>query len=117
MILSALLHKVSLPDKACLLSVPSPHAGAWLSVIPSIKRNLHLEPAVFYTALSGWLGIAVTENPVYTFFFPSHHALTCWEGMWCHSITDSGMTYILCITIIINKPLQYFTLYADIDIF
>ena len=42
--LSVLLDKVSLPDKARLLSISSPHAAAWLSVIPSLRLNLHLEP-------------------------------------------------------------------------
>ena len=41
----------SLPDRACLLSVSSPHAGAWLSVIPSPRLNLQVDPLEFQTAL------------------------------------------------------------------
>ena len=46
--LCVLLDKVSLPDKARLLSISSPHAAAWLSVIHSLRLNLHLEPAEFH---------------------------------------------------------------------
>ena len=81
--LSVLLDKVSVPDKARLLSISSPHAAAWLSVIPSLRLNLHLEPAEFQIAVKLWLGIAVTDIPVRT-FCPSHaldslghHAFTC----------------------------------------
>ena len=58
--LRVLLDKVSLPDKACLLSISSPHAAAWLSVIPSLRLNLQLEPAEFQIAVKWWLGIAVS---------------------------------------------------------
>ena len=78
--------KVSLPDKARLLSISLPHAAAWLSVIPSLWLNLHLEPAEFQIAVKWWLGIAVTDIPVCS-FRPSHaldhlghHALTCKHG-------------------------------------
>ena len=62
--LSMLLDKVSLPDKARLLPVSLPHAAAWLSVIPSLRLNLHLEPAEFQTAVKWWLCIAVTVLPI-----------------------------------------------------
>ena len=60
--------KVSLPDKARLLSISSPHAAAWLSVIPSLMLN---QPAEFQIAIKWWLGIAVTDIPVCS-FCPSH---------------------------------------------
>ena len=60
-----LIHKVFLPAR--LLSISSPHAAAWLSVIPSLRLNLHLEPAEFQTAVKWWFGIAVTDNPVCSF--------------------------------------------------
>ena len=84
--LSVLLDKVSLPNKARLLSISSPHAAAWLSVIPSLRLNLHLEPAEFQVAVKWWLGIAVTDIPVCSFcpyhaLDPlGHHALTCKHG-------------------------------------
>ena len=65
--LSVLLDKVYLPDKAHLLSISSPHAAAWLSVIPSLRLNLHLE---FLIAVKWWLGIAVTDIPVCSFCHP-----------------------------------------------
>ena len=68
--LSVLLDKFSLPDKARLLSIFSPHAAVWLSVIPSLKLNLHLEPAEFRIAVKWWLGIAVTDIPVAPFAHP-----------------------------------------------
>ena len=36
-----LFSKSSLPDRARLLSVSSPHAAAWLSIAPSPGLNLH----------------------------------------------------------------------------
>ena len=65
--LCVLLDKVSLPDKARLLSISSPQAVAWLSVIPSLRLNLYLEPAEFQIAVKWWLGIAVTDTPVCSF--------------------------------------------------
>ena len=56
--LGELFDKASLPDKARLLSVSLPYAAAWLSDIPSIGLNLHLDPAEFQTAV-WWLGIAI----------------------------------------------------------
>ena len=40
-----LLDTSSIADKACLLSVSSPHAGSWLSVTPSEGLGLHLDPS------------------------------------------------------------------------
>ena len=44
-------------QRARLLSVPSPHASAWLSVMPTPQLNLHLEPPEFQVALKWWLGM------------------------------------------------------------
>ena len=77
---------VSLPDKEHLLSISLPHAAAWLSVITSLRLNLHLEPAEFQIAVKWWLGIAVTDIPVCSFCLShaldplGHHALTCKHG-------------------------------------
>eukprot|EP00731_Ephydatia_muelleri_P034844 Em0081g9a len=49
---SNLLHSATLNDRACLLSISSPHPSAWLSVTPSPQLNLHLEPAKFQVALN-----------------------------------------------------------------
>ena len=56
-----LVSKSSVPDKARLLSVSSPHASAWLSVVPSPGLNLHLELAEFQAAIQWWLGIGVAH--------------------------------------------------------
>ena len=47
----------SVADKACLLSVLSPHAASWLTVVPSEGLGLHLEPSVFQVAVKWWLGL------------------------------------------------------------
>ena len=50
-------HSSSLANRARLLPVSSPHASAWLSVIPTPQLSLHLEPPEFQVALKWWLGI------------------------------------------------------------
>ena len=84
--LGELLEKASLPDKAQLLSASSPHAAAWLSVIPSVRLNFHPDPSEFRAVVKWWLGIAVSDNPLSP-FCPSHalgplghHTLTCKHG-------------------------------------
>ena len=79
----ALFESSSLPNRARLLSVASPHAASWLSVVPSPGLNLHLESAEFQTAINWWLGIdlfsgekcpcclTLSLDPL------GHHALTC----------------------------------------
>ena len=79
----ALFESSSLPNRARLLSVASPHAASWLSVVPSPGLNLHLESAEFQTAIKWWLGIdlfsgekcpcclTLSLDPL------GHHALTC----------------------------------------
>eukprot|EP00731_Ephydatia_muelleri_P002155 Em0001g2155a len=80
-----LLSKSSVPDRACLLSVSSPHASAWLSVVPSPGLNLHLEPAEFQAAIQWWLGIGVAHGSLcphcpHSLDPLGHHALTCKHG-------------------------------------
>ena len=47
---------------ARLLSVSSPHASAWLSVMPTPQLNLHLELPEFQVALKWWLGMDTSQN-------------------------------------------------------
>ena len=68
---------------ARLLSVSSPHASAWLSVMPTPQLNIHLEPPEFQVALKWWIGMDTSQNACCA-FCPSHaldplghHALTC----------------------------------------
>ena len=54
---NSLLSTSSTADRARLLSISSPHASAWISVVPSISLGLHFEPQEFNTALKWWLGV------------------------------------------------------------
>eukprot|EP00731_Ephydatia_muelleri_P003120 Em0001g3120a len=47
----------SLADRARLLSISSPHASSWLSVVPSEGLGLHLNPDQFQVAIKWWLGL------------------------------------------------------------
>ena len=69
---------------ARLLSVSSPHASAWLSVMPAPLKNLHLDPPKFQMALKWWLGLDTSQNgssfsfcPSHALYLLGHHALTC----------------------------------------
>ena len=81
-----LFHNASVTDRARLLSISSPHASAWLSVTPSPRLNLHLEPAEFQVALKWWLGIPVAQGqscphcPSCVLDDFGHHSLTCNHG-------------------------------------
>ena len=78
-----IFHNASVTDRARLLSISSPHASAWLSVTPSPRLNLHLEPAEFQVALKWWLGIPVVQGqscphcPSCVLDDFGHHSLTC----------------------------------------
>ena len=83
---SNLFHSATLTDRARLLSISSPHASAWLSVTPSPRLNLHLEPAEFQVALKWWLGIPVVQGqscphcPSFVLDDFGHHSLSCKHG-------------------------------------
>ena len=49
--LNNLFDAASCADKARLLSTSSPHASAWLTVVPSDSLGLHLQPHLFQTAI------------------------------------------------------------------
>eukprot|EP00731_Ephydatia_muelleri_P010160 Em0005g746a len=77
-----LFHSATLTDKARLLSISSPPTSAWLSVTPSPRLNLHLEPAEFQVALKWWLGIPVVQGqscpqcPSFVLDDFGHHSLS-----------------------------------------
>ena len=52
-----LYEQSSAADRARLLSVSSPHAASWVSVIPSEGLGLHLQPSEFQVAIKWWLGL------------------------------------------------------------
>ena len=98
-----LFHNASVTDRARLLSISFPHAPAWLSVTPSPRLNLHLEPAEFQEALKWWLGIPVVQGqsgphcPSCVLDDFGHHSLTCKHGGDVVSFRDtisSGMCFM-----------------------
>ena len=83
---NSILIASSVADKACLLSVSSPHAAFWLSVVPSEGLGLHLEPSVFQVAVKWWLGLDISNGsqcvlcPNSALDSLGHHATTCKKG-------------------------------------
>ena len=83
-----LFANASLPDRARLLSISSPHSSAWLSVTPSPRLifNLHLDPSEFQVAIKWWLGLPVSQSQLcaqcmsHSLDHIGHHALTCKNG-------------------------------------
>ena len=67
-------HNASVTDRARLLSISSPHASAWLSVTPSPRLNLHLEPAELVQ------GQSCPRCPSCVLDDFGHHSLTCKHG-------------------------------------
>ena len=57
-----LLNSSSVADKACLLSVVSPHEASWLSAVPSESFGLHMDPPVFQVAIKWWLCLDTSEG-------------------------------------------------------
>ncbi|KAL5477912.1 hypothetical protein EMCRGX_G024767 [Ephydatia muelleri] len=51
-----------IPLAARLLSVSSPNASVWISVVPSLSLGLHLDPNEFQTAVKWWLGVNLSLN-------------------------------------------------------
>ena len=82
-----LLSESSTADKARLLSVSSPHASSWLSVIPSPGLGLSLDPNEHQMAIKWWLGLDTSPGSPPCALCPEHpldplghHALTCKRG-------------------------------------
>ena len=83
---NVLLEQSSPADRARLLSVSSPHATSWVSVIPSEGLGLHLQPSEFQVAVKWWLGLDTSGGSICP-LCPGkvldplgHHALTCKHG-------------------------------------
>ena len=85
-VFNALLNSSSVADKARFLSVSSPHAASWLSVVPSENLGLHMDPPVFQVAIKWWLGLDTSEGsrcalcPGSALDHLGHHAITCKYG-------------------------------------
>ena len=73
-------------DRARLLSVSSPHAASWISVIHSEGLGLQLEPSEFQVAIKWWLCLDFSSYAMCALCPGSvldplgHHALTCKRG-------------------------------------
>ena len=61
-------------NKARLLSVSTPHASSWLSVVPSVELSLHLDPAEFQAAVK-WTGCRISVS-----ILPRHHFGSSWSS-------------------------------------
>ena len=82
-VFNLLLNSSSVADKARILSVSSPHAASWLSVVPSESLGLHMDPPVFQVAIKWWLGLDVSEGSpcaLCPLDHLGHHAVTCKYG-------------------------------------
>eukprot|EP00731_Ephydatia_muelleri_P024253 Em0016g524a len=81
-------------NKARLLSASAPHARSWLSVIPSVRLGLHLDPAEFQAAVKWWLG--TTLDPLGQ---PQCHAdmVAMWlsNTMTCKTFLQSSVVVLV----------------------
>ena len=85
-VFQSLLSSSSPVNKARILSVSAPHAGSWISVIPSIGLDLHLNSAERQIALRWWLGLDTSGGslcphcPDIALDPLGHHAASCRHG-------------------------------------
>ena len=81
-----LLNNSTVCTRARLRAVSATNANAWLRAIPSIHRDLALEPHEMQVLLKWWLGIPISSTDSKCFLCSKtldpdgHHALTCWSG-------------------------------------
>ena len=95
----SLLSSASPVNKARLLSVSAPHAGSWISVVPSTGLGLHLDPAECQTAIKWWLGLDTSRGSLCPFCSGialdplGHHAISCRHGgfvvSWHNNLRDT----------------------------
>ena len=78
-----LFQSLSLPNRARLLSASSPHASAWLQVVPAPGLNLHLDPSEFQAGIKWWLGIDSSQSANCP-YCPSH----CLDPLGHHENTE-----------------------------
>ena len=78
-----LLEASSTTDRVQLLSVSSPHASAWSSVMPSKGMGLPLDPLVHHVVIKWWLGMDTSQGsqcalcPGNALDPTGHHVITC----------------------------------------
>ena len=101
---NSLLNSFSLADKARLLSVSSPRASVWISVVPSLSLGLHFNPNEFQTAVKWWLGVNpsmnLDGNPMVCPLCPncaldplSYHCVTCKRGGDITTTSQCGLQH------------------------
>ena len=105
--INLLLNCSSVADRARLLSVSSPFAASWLSVIPSEGLGLHLTAPIFQVALKWWLGLDTSGGsqcslcPGSVLDHLSHHAVTCnVEEMGSPGTTDFVTALWKCVVVL-----------------
>ena len=85
-VFQSLLSSSSQVNKARILSVSAPHAGSWISAIPSTGLDLHLGSAECQVALRWWLGLDMSGGslcplcPDIALDPLGHHAASCRHG-------------------------------------
>ena len=79
----ALVSSASPANKARILSVSAPHASSWVSAIPYVGLNMHLDTEECQVAIRWWLGLN-TSTASSCPFCPGavldplgHHATSC----------------------------------------
>ena len=82
----ALVSSASPANKARMMSVSAPHASSWVSAIPSVGLNMHLDSEECQVAIRWWLGLD-TSTASSCPFCPGavldplgHHATSCRHG-------------------------------------
>eukprot|EP00731_Ephydatia_muelleri_P003982 Em0002g158a len=91
-----LLNCSSVADRARLLSVSSPFAASWLSVIPSEGLGLHLTAPIFQVALKWWLGLDTSGGSQCSAIMQSHVNV---EEMWSPGTTDFVTALWKCVVV------------------
>ena len=84
-----------------LLSVAASHSSSWLSVVPSIRFDLHLESNENPMGIKWWLGLDTSGRSMCP-FCPNtaldplgHHAVTCRLGKMSYATIACGMSSLV----------------------
>ena len=94
----SLLSSSSPVNKTRIHSISAPHAGSWISVLPSTGLDLHLDNAECQVTLRWWLGLDTSGGSTCPFCPDTaldplgHHAATCRHGgnvvSWHNHLSD-----------------------------
>ena len=98
----SLLSSSSQVNKARILSVSAPHAGSWISAIPSTGLDLHLDSAECQVALRWWLGLDTSGGslcplcPDIALDPLGHHACSLLQTWWGCGCTAQPLAGYFC---------------------